>query len=87
MPSVCAFYVASSSLSSSFDSVSSSVPVSDRARYRAKRNLKQVRSGRICVSFILFLIIQRCFELDGYVPSNDKLIMDDEFAENCGSVL
>ena len=76
----------SSSLSSSFDSVSSTVPVNDKARYHAKRNLKQVKSGRICVWFILFLIIQRCFEVSCYVPSNDKLIMDDEFVENCGSV-
>jgi hypothetical protein len=81
----CAIYVASSSLSCSFDSVSSTVPVSEKARYHAKRNLKQVRSGRICVWFILFLIIRRCFQLSGCVPSSDKLIMDDEFVENCGS--
>jgi hypothetical protein len=82
----CEIYVAPSSLSSSFDSVSSTVPVSDKARYHAKRNLKQARSGRICVWFILFFIIQRCFELGGYVPLNDKLIMDYEFVENCSSV-
>ena len=73
-------------LSSSFDSVSITLPISGKARYHAKRNVKQVRSGRICVGIILFFIIQRCFKLTGYAPSDDKLIMDDEFVENCGSM-
>jgi len=82
----CAIYVPSSSLSSSLDSVSSTVHVGNKARHHAKRNLKQFRLGRICVWFILFLIIQRCFELSGYVPSNGELIMDDEFVKTFGSV-